>query len=368
MDAWRCAAVVAVLCVLASTSQPAQAAVISAIYPSQLGVHGGATVTIHGSGFSREGQEGTTSVFLGTRECVQELYHFTDGQIVCEAPPMGPGSSTVEVTVALTSVSAAAFARCNDGSCTVQYRNDRTPYLQGVPAGAAPLEAVRLWGGLTGGYSRDQYVIRIGDELCDPNEALNPEEPVYGGKDVYCYAPAELPPGHYNVSLTIQASDTTSNKGYGLAGVDETLLQVGAVDDTPFTTVMYAEVHGVSYGVAGMRGGAPLVISGTGFGFDADAVTVTAAGVPCRVTGVSNTRIKCVPGAVDDAAPGAWQPANTTHVFSGGRGALLERFDGPPCGYSCAAEWARAEAKVRAPDDVMVLGTSFDFPVNIRNQ
>lgn len=168
---------------------PAHGAQINAIYPSNFGIAGGATLVVHGSGFARNGVEGATTVYVGSRECVLEEYYFNDGQIICEVPPMGPGSEEQQVVVAITSVDTAEFARCTrSGGCTTFYRQDRTPEVWQITSGTPVYGRVRAYGSFPGGVYRDQYYPWIGKGLCDVTEELNPQEPVYNGRDVYALA------------------------------------------------------------------------------------------------------------------------------------------------------------------------------------
>jgi len=169
--------------VLACMVAAAQAATIHRIYPSRVGENGGSTLVVHGTGFSRGGVEGATTVFVGAQECKQDLYHFNDGQIICEVPPKGTGSSTVAVKVSITSVSKAEFAKCT--SCSLSYRSDRTPAVWSVPAGAAPYEPIRVEGNLFG-RDVEQYDIKFGGRDCDVSSKLNdPDTSVTDGRDVY---------------------------------------------------------------------------------------------------------------------------------------------------------------------------------------
>jgi len=168
---------------LACVIVAAQAATIHRIYPARVGENGGSTLVVHGTGFSRGGVEGATTVFVGAQECKQDLYHFNDGQIICEVPPKGLGSSTVTVKVSITSVSKAEFAKCS--SCSLSYRSDRTPVVSAVTAGAAPYEPIRVEGNLFG-RDVEQYDIKFGGRDCDVSSKLNdPDTSVTDGRDVY---------------------------------------------------------------------------------------------------------------------------------------------------------------------------------------
>ena len=180
----------------------------------------------------------------------------------------------------------------------------------------------------------------------------------------FCYA-ADSTPGHFNFSLVIDTNERTDSRGYGRSIVSKSQYRVTA-DNTVYTTSVHAEVHSVSYSETGVLGGTPLVIKGTGFGFDPSAVSVDVAGVPCTIGDVSGTSITCTPAPVA-TSPDTFQPSNSSNRFPGGRGVLVERYDGPPCDHDCAVEWAQEYALTHEPDAVFLLDTELLTPTNVAN-
>jgi len=59
---------------------------ISGVSPRYGGFQGGSSITITGSGFARGGQDGSTSVYIGTNLCEIIGYYSNDEQIVCLSP------------------------------------------------------------------------------------------------------------------------------------------------------------------------------------------------------------------------------------------------------------------------------------------
>ena len=60
---------------------------ITNISPRYGSLEGGTLITISGRGFSREGKQGTTVVYVGNTICKQVEYYTTDTQIVCRTQP-----------------------------------------------------------------------------------------------------------------------------------------------------------------------------------------------------------------------------------------------------------------------------------------
>lgn len=56
---------------LLAAGTASDAAVISSIYPTSGGLLGGQVLTITGSGFHREGTQGTTNAYVGNNLCKQ---------------------------------------------------------------------------------------------------------------------------------------------------------------------------------------------------------------------------------------------------------------------------------------------------------
>ncbi len=85
------ATLVALLACAMLLAPPASAISLTAtIYnlaPTRVGMMGGGLITIAGQGFFRQGVEGTTTAFLGTKVCKTIDYYSSDTQIVCETPP-----------------------------------------------------------------------------------------------------------------------------------------------------------------------------------------------------------------------------------------------------------------------------------------
>ena len=70
-------------------------------------------------------------------------------------------------------------------------------------------------------------------------------------------------------------------------------------------------VTGVTPAYGKSPGGTTLTIQGKGFGTDKTKVSVTASGVDCPVSTVSDTSITCVTGSYDD-----YQSSHSTMVMS----------------------------------------------------
>ena len=80
----RAAALVGMLAaLLAAQTRGERGAVIMDVTPRNMGMMGGGLVTIKGSGFERDGEEGATVVYLGNVRCRAIEYYSSDTQIVC---------------------------------------------------------------------------------------------------------------------------------------------------------------------------------------------------------------------------------------------------------------------------------------------
>jgi hypothetical protein len=129
---------------------------------------------------------------------------------------------------------------------------------------------------------------------------------------------SNIPAGPRNLSVSV---DPANNRGAAL--FPDSLYQVSPVDGTPRMFVVHGSIESLSTKVAGLRGGASLVITGTGFDPMAANNVVTVAGVPCTVTDATGSSLTCTLGA----ASGATAPPTALPSQGGGRGLLVQFHD-----------------------------------------
>jgi hypothetical protein len=129
---------------------------------------------------------------------------------------------------------------------------------------------------------------------------------------------SNIPAGPRNLSVSV---DPANNRGTAL--FPDSLYQVSPADGTPRMFVVHGSIEALSTKVSGLRGGAPLVITGTGFDPVAANNVVVVAGVPCPVTDATGSSLTCTLGA----APGATAPPTTLPSHGGARGLLLQFYD-----------------------------------------
>jgi hypothetical protein len=109
---------------------------------TQFGSLGGGTyVSILGSGLSRGGVAGTTTIFIGGDECIQNqasLYDSSDSLLVCFSPPHSI-QETLDVRVAMTTVDGSSqFVMCiSAAACKFTYSYAYTPVLYPLTLGGS---------------------------------------------------------------------------------------------------------------------------------------------------------------------------------------------------------------------------------------
>jgi hypothetical protein len=77
--------VVCSLPVVCRAQNVAQGALLSTVEPRYGSMAGGTEISLYGSGFARNGLEGSTTVFVGNQECEVNLYKSTDTRVCGDA-------------------------------------------------------------------------------------------------------------------------------------------------------------------------------------------------------------------------------------------------------------------------------------------
>ncbi|EDQ93048.1 uncharacterized protein MONBRDRAFT_22411 [Monosiga brevicollis MX1] len=299
-------------------------AYITDITPRQVGYKGGQHITIRGVGFDREGQEGATTVYVGTDVCETIAYYSSDTQIVCVMPEVTVVESYLAVTVSLWVAGGAmgSTAIC-ETSCSVRARSVYTPTISESQLAAPPGGNVTLIGYLRG-ITADEFELRLNGTLL---------ETAYESDDVistsswntgrYDAVVPSMTAGYYNVSFLVNRQDSSWGAGFS-ANYNSVWL---AHKNTTYDFEVHPVVSALSASAAGTLGGALLTVYGDGF--DADACVennvVSVAGVNCVPVACTNTEITCrleavvgVPesdlprglaGSIFSNSLGTWTPA-----------------------------------------------------------
>lgn len=292
-----------------------QAATIWGISPSRGSIRGGTVVSIFGSGFNRNGQQGSTRVFFGVDECIQEPYYSTDTQFVCYAPPHLV-NEYVPVKMSVIAIeSLSQYAICSvSGGCYFQYSSYLTPQVDTGSLGGAFQDLYRGQGQFfypsNGVSDLTDFRIMAGDQQC----AVKDQPITQLSNAIACYLP-ELEAGYYNITWR----EDDPSLGLGYATMNRRTKQVRGSDGTIFHYTHHPRVDSLSYSSTGLGGGTELVITGSGFSWNVSENTVEVAGYSCMVTTATSTEIRCIPPAVSASTP---FNASGPIAYGAGRGLL----------------------------------------------
>jgi len=315
---------------------------VDEVFPQRGSLEGGTRLTIRGTGFSRGGVQGSTTVFVGPNVCDTIEYYTTDTQIVC-VTRAHPSSQTVDIRVSLVAIEKSDFAACPSYVCRFTYSGSYTPSLSWMYLGTTAGAEVSFGGNFRSIGDPNAFTMRIGDAVCqmdDENNNPNLLESIDGNVPApVCVAP-ETTAGRYQVSLDIR----DDSSGRGLATVSPSVQRVALDSGEEYHTTVYPSVQSVSQHASGVLGGEELVVRGTGFSPTASENEVRVAGVACPVTFASRNELRCkVPaagaGAVT-AEAGANQTAPALQLRAAGTGLRMDIL------YSYSGD--------RAPDKQMV--------------
>ena len=122
--------------------------------------------------------------------------------------------------------------------------------------------------------------------------------------------------------LLVRVDDVS---GMGYASISPDLVPVSYVTGQPTVFTQHGNITGLSVKGSGVRGGAVVVISGTGFDPKVENNVVVVAGSSCSVVASSANQISCVLGPGSDTSPVVNASTGVAlPVFSGGRGVTVE--------------------------------------------
>ena len=114
------AALAVLPCAVFAQAQIPYTPIISYITPQYGSLAGGTEIIIFGSGFSRQGIDGATVVYIGVNICKTIEYKSMDTQITCVTPPNSvPGA--YDIKVAVYAVNIDVYASCGIWSCSFHY-------------------------------------------------------------------------------------------------------------------------------------------------------------------------------------------------------------------------------------------------------
>lgn len=310
----------------ASSAQPmtvsAYSATIYSLYPSTVGITGGATLTLTGVGFMRgEGStattDGATVVYVNNVVCPPIDYYNTDNMYVCTVPPspiVATGAGVASVQMALEGTGYGTFAACADSvtNCRLTYSAANTPVMYDAPLAGTTGSILALQGALYAQYV-DQLELRVGAYLCPLDWQLTTtqtpwySEPLNGNGGRYsiqCQLTEQVA-GRYNLTLLVNppsayVATSTPTQGYGYAVVPRYAYRVDDNGGLLYTFVQKPSVTAISPSAGGTTGGGRVSISGTSFGTDCTAINVSIAGMPATPISCSMNLLVVQPGAQTD--------------------------------------------------------------------
>jgi hypothetical protein len=292
---------------------------------TQFGSLGGGTyVSILGSGLSRGGVAGTTTIFIGGDECIQNqasLYDSSDSLLVCFSPPHSI-QETLDVRVAMTTVDGSSqFVMCiSAAACKFTYSYAYTPVLYPLTLGGssslggAASESTFKAVGTLRGTTFDSYFIRLGGgaggaggSVCDVDENSQvgaggnggPSRMVDGSGNlgiVTCKVGGDLEAGRYNLSFDV--------KGFGQP-IEGSLPLQTLQSSNPYHFTLRPFISSVSFSSSGLEGGDLLTITGSGFSINPSRNTVELDSTPCQIVSSSLSSITCRIGKFSKSGSGS---------------------------------------------------------------
>jgi len=277
-----------------------------------------------GSGLSRGGVAGTTTIFIGGDECIQNqasLYDSSDSLLVCFSPPHSI-QETLDVRVAMTTVDGSSqFVMCiSAAACKFTYSYAYTPVLYPLTLGGssslggAASESTFKAVGTLRGTTFDSYFIRVGGgaggaggSVCDVDENSQvgaggnggPTRMVDGSGNlgiVTCKVGGDLEAGRYNLSIDV--------KGFGQPIEGSFPLQT-LQSSNPYHFTLRPFISSTSLSSSGIEGGDLLTISGSGFSINPSKNTVELDSTPCQIVSSSLSSIICRIGKFTKSGSGS---------------------------------------------------------------
>ncbi|CAF3595884.1 unnamed protein product [Rotaria sordida] len=320
-------------------------AVVSTVTPVSSSVHGGATLTIDGHGFSNNASE--IQITIGSNSC--PVIEAIESRIECTIPPQGSSSNTANISISSHQISFPS-------SFILNYNNTITPNITSVSptfgsnsqvlvitghnfvgtgqtdvtVGDTPCNiTTRSMGSITctvgSSLSAGNHTINVHvDDIGDSNEdivyrhdlsitSITPSEGGYGGGISSTirgngFKGTDVDVNVCNkscLSIQIESNDqlTCVTPPISMASMNTVCNMTVDVDGIRKNTVftykinLTATVTSVSPSRGGTGGGTTITINGTDFPTSINAVTVTINDIPCSVQTVTTTSITCETGS-----------------------------------------------------------------------
>ena len=310
-----------------SSAQPetisSYSATIYSMHPSTVGITGGTSLSLTGVGFMRgEGStittDGATIVYVNNAVCSPVDYYITDNLYVCIVPPspiVANGAGVASVQMILTGTGWGTYAACADSTtkCRLTYSTANTPVMYDAPLAATAGSIIALQGALYAQYV-DQLALRVGSYICSLDWQLTTTqtpwwtEPLTNGNSgqyaIQCQV-AEQVAGKYNLSLLISPPDATvatatPTNGYGYATLPHYSYRVDDNGGLPYSFIQKPSVTSVLPSTGATTGGGQVTITGTSFGTDCSAITITIAGVAATPLSCTMSQLIVQPTAQHD--------------------------------------------------------------------
>eukprot|EP00049_Salpingoeca_infusionum_P016727 m.345219 g.345219 ORF g.345219 m.345219 type:complete len:3928 (+) comp16139_c0_seq5:247-12030(+) len=282
-------------------------ATITDVTPSYGSLMGGTLVTIRGSGFERDGAEGTTTAYIGTSVCEMVEYYSTDSQIVCRAPEHQVEDSWLEVQVAVVTVDRAFYAVCT-AHCYFRYHSHNTPLVYESTRSVAPGSKLNIEGYLRG-QQQSHYSVLVDGQHClldgESDDAIIDSNWAY--TNVNCTVP-DVVAGRKNYTLDVTADTNDYNFGYQLNTFPSWHLSYDS-PNAPHMITVHPEIKSLSLSSAAPTGGATLRVHAVGVDpEDCQNNVVTVAGLSCTVSACGAGYVDCILPAYNASATNTHSP------------------------------------------------------------
>uniref|UniRef100_A0A8C4T925 PKHD1 like 1 n=1 Tax=Erpetoichthys calabaricus TaxID=27687 RepID=A0A8C4T925_ERPCA len=224
---------------------------VDSISPSAGSTTGNTRVTILGSGFS-----GSVSVTVVGMPC--SIVSFSYTSIICDTAPSAESAGNVQLSV--NGIPAACYS-----DCKFHYTDSSLPQVDSVsPDTVDSSSAVLSINGTGFGSDPEDVLILIGDFTFHPSQVTETE--------ITCPI-GPLPAGSYILNVVVMSK--------GLASGNIAIFSLATATLSPNS--------------GSILGGTTLLI--TGNGFYPNYTTVTVGGIPCAITNITTSEVKCTTAA-----------------------------------------------------------------------
>lgn len=280
---------------------------------------GGTTLNILGSGFDMVPTNNLIKV--GEFPCIVSRI-VTEDAISCETTA-AIGANLTNLTISITAPGKPSFT-CGSPQCSFTYSSAITPLLRAVyPKAGVINDTIKFYGiHRIANLTDDVRGLMIGKSVC--GRAHIREGPVDPNNYTYitCNVAPTMEAGLYNVSELLSV---------GAASKSPRLLTSGFINNNQLREFTVVPVISNVSAKGGPALGQTINITGLGFSWNTERLSVQVAGSPCKVQAASPTQITCV---VQPSLPGSTFGRLTTNTagtqlqgYIAGSGVQYTRYD-----------------------------------------